>query len=162
MDLQTKIDRQWEQLAADADFGGQTRCLEFEVDHGRVVGEVLEINSLSCALRELKLQTDALAGASADDLRRLGDSLSSRLQYLLEPISTLELDRDGFTLQLRSNPPQQDDDARSYYELMVRRNSGIQLCRYRKHPGQPRQRIPLSLTREVFSRLVHDFDAAVA
>ncbi len=44
-------------------------------------------------------------------------------------------------MQLRSNPPQRDDDGRSYYELIVRRGGEIALTRYRKENGGARQQI---------------------
>ena len=40
---------------------------------------------------------------------------------------------------MRSNPPQKDDDGRSYYELLVRRGGEIALVRYRKENGTARQ-----------------------
>jgi hypothetical protein len=63
--------------------------------------------------------------------------------------------------QLRSSPPQRDDDGRSYYELTVRRGGEISLCRYRKEPGAARVQIPATVTREVLLRLVDDFEAVL-
>ena len=60
-------------------------------------------------------------------------------------------------MQLRSNPPQRDDDGRSYYELMVRRGGEIALSRYRKENCGARFQIAATVTREVLLRLVGDF-----
>jgi hypothetical protein len=79
----------------------------------------------------------------------------------MEPISAVELDADSCTVQCRSNPPQQGEDGRSYYELLVRKGGDIILCRYLKQPGQPRHTIPAHVTREVLARLGEDFVAAV-
>ena len=60
----------------------------------------------------------------------------------MEPIRPIELDADACVVQLRSNPPQQDDDGRSYYELLVRRGGEIALARYRKEPARRASRSP--------------------
>jgi hypothetical protein len=80
---------------------------------------------------------------------------------LLEPIAPIETDAQGCTVQMRSNPPQKDDNAWRYYELLIRRGGSIALCRYEKQPTQPRVRIPAVLTHEVVGRLVDDFSATV-
>ena len=64
-------------------------------------------------------------------------------------------------MQLRSSPPQRDDDGRSYYELIVRRGGEITLARFRKENGSPRQSVVTTLTREVLLRLVGDFCAVL-
>jgi hypothetical protein len=58
---------------------------------------------------------------------------------------------------MRSNPPQKDDNAYRYYELLIRRGGSVALCRYEKQPGQPRTRVPAALTHEVIGRLIDDF-----
>ena len=95
----------------------------------------------------------------ADELARLGEKLSARLTYLLEPISPIEIDREGCVLQMRSNPPQRNDDQTTYYELTLRRGGAFSLSRYSKAFGDARQAIPATVTREVFLRLVADFSA---
>ena len=59
------------------------------------------------------------------------------------------------------NPPQQDDDGTSYYELLVRRGGQLALCRYQKQPLSIRQTIPALVTGEILLRLVDDFAAAL-
>jgi hypothetical protein len=123
--------------------------------------ELSAIDSLACAVTSFTLGTAALADATSERLKRLGEQLAARLTYLLEPISPIEFDRDGCVLQLRSNPPNRDEDRTSYYELVVRRGGELSLCRYAKKPGDVREPIAMHLTREVFLRLVGDFSAAV-
>ena len=77
------------------------------------------------------------------------------------PIAPIELDAQGCSVQMRSNPPQKDDNGRRYYELLIRRGGSIALCRYEKQPGQPRVRVPAVLTHEVVGRLIDDFSATV-
>ncbi len=120
------------------------------------------IDSLACTFTQFTLSTDKLSGATPERLKKLSESLSARLTYLLEPISPIEFDSERSVVQLRSNPPQRDEDRTSYYELVVRAGGDLSLCRYAKTPGDPRHVVPASVTREVFLRLVSDFSAAVA
>jgi hypothetical protein len=96
-----------------------------------------------------------------DRLKEISDDVSARLTYLLEPVGVVELDHAKCVVQMRSNPPQKDDDGTHYYELFVRKGGSISLCRYQAQTGAPRQLVPAILTQEVLVRLAGDFDAAV-
>lgn len=123
--------------------------------------DIVEHNSLAVVFNLLRLATTELAAATAVDLERISNGLATKLTYLMEPIRPIELDVDACVVQMRSNPPQKDDDGRSYYELLVRRGGEIALARYRKEPGTPRQQIPAAVTREVLLRLAGDFSAVL-
>jgi hypothetical protein len=123
--------------------------------------DITERNSLAVSFNELRLATSELATATPDQLSRIGKALSDRLTYLMEPISPIELDAEACIVQLRSSPPQRDDDGRSYYELIVARGGHIALTRYRKENGSARQPIAATVTREVLLRLVGDFATAL-
>ncbi len=127
---------------------------------GPLGADIAGVDAIGCALRELALHADALATASIDELKTLSEKLSQQINYLMEPISPIEIDSEGATVQMRSNPPQKDDDGTKYYELLVRRD-GLTLCRYRRAAGQTRQVVPANLTREVLARLAGDFVDAV-
>jgi hypothetical protein len=126
-----------------------------------LVCELVERNTLAVSLGVLRLTTTELAGATSADLERISKSLSERLTYLMEPISPIEIDADECVVQMRSNPPQKDDDGRSYYELLVRRGGEIGLVRYHKENGAARRQVPATVTREVLLRLVGDFCAVL-
>ena len=117
---------------------------------------------MACAFTTLAVASDVLAGVSNDRLKTLADTLSRRINYLLEPVNPIEVDPEQCVVQLRSVPPQKDDGQTSYYELHVRRGGQIDLCRYRKDKGQPRQIVPAHVTREVLLRLVADFSAVLS
>ena len=125
----------------------------------RLTSELAAVDSLAVGFTSFTLATDALANATPDELKRLGEKLSARLTYLLEPISPIEIDREGCVLQMRSNPPQRDDDQTTYYELNLRRGGELSLSRYAKAVGDVRHTITATVTREVFLRLVGDFSA---
>jgi hypothetical protein len=140
--------------------GGAT-TLEIDAGHRRMRCDVTERNSLAVSFSHLCLTTRELANADAARLERLGKALAARLTYLMEPISPVEHDAAACVVQLRSNPPQRDDDGRSYFELLVRRGGEIALSRFRKENSGARQPIAATVTREVLLRLVKDFDAVL-
>ncbi|HVU89009.1 MAG TPA: hypothetical protein VHD36_16920 [Pirellulales bacterium] len=136
--------------------------LEIEEAGQTLTCDFAALDSLACAVTSFELSTPALAGQTPQELKRLGEKLSSRLTYLLEPINPIEFDAEQCVVQLRSNPPERDEDRTSYYELVVKRGGSLSLCRFVKKPGSVRETVPMHLTREVFFRLVSDFSAAVA
>ena len=123
--------------------------------------EVTEATPLAFRVDRFALATKSLATVSMDRLEEISQNLSTRLTYLLEPIGPIERDDERCVVQMRSNPPQQDDDGTQYYELLVRRGGELELRRYQKTPGQPRQTIPALLTTEVLLRMAEDFSAVV-
>jgi hypothetical protein len=139
---------------------GSAGLVEVEALPRTLYCDVLEQNSLAVSFNRLRLTTTELSGASSAELERLGKSLAEKLTYLMEPISPIELDAQGCVMQLRSSPPQRDDDGRSYYELLVRRGE-ISLARYRKENDRGRRPIVATVTREVLFRLADDFCAVL-
>ena len=123
--------------------------------------DITERNTLAVLFDRLRLTTAELASADAARLERIGKALAAKLTYLMEPICPIEIDADACVVQLRSNPPQRDDDSRSYYELIVRRGGEIALTRYRKENCGARRPIAANVTREVLLRLVGDFCEAL-
>lgn len=156
MILQSRLGQELTRLGS-----GGTATVTVDVPPRTLTCEVAERNPLAVSFDGLRLQTSELATATVDDLKRISTTLSQRLTYLMEPISPIEVDALECIVQMRSNPPQKDDDGRSYYELTVRRGGEISLVRYRKEAGADRRQIPATVTREVLVRLVADFAAAL-
>jgi hypothetical protein len=156
MTIQSQFQQQLTKLGT-----GGAATVTAEAQPRKLSCDVVERNALAVSFNVLRLTTAELASASAADLERLGKALSDRLTYLMEPIAPIEIDAQACVVQLRSNPPQRDDDGRSYYELTVRRGGEIALVRFRKETGATRQQIPATVTSEVLVRLVGDFCAAL-
>ena len=135
--------------------------LEVDTPSGKLEAQLTAVDAIGCAFESFSYKTDKLATATVEKLKKLSDVLTARLNYLMEPISSVEMDIDSCTVQCRSNPPQQGEDGRSYYELLVRKGGELLLCRYQKQSGQPRQVVPAQVTREVLARLGEDFVAVV-
>jgi hypothetical protein len=152
MSLSSKI---LAELRASAGQAGRT----ISVSEGRRTAtcEMIQCDALAVTLEHLTLETPELSGATTFQLQAASCSLASRINYLLEPIAPVEIDSAGCTVQMRSNPPQKDDNGYRYYELLLRRGGSAALYRYEKQPGQPRARVPAALTHEVIGRLVDDF-----
>lgn len=154
------LSRQFErELAALGTASGTT--LNVSEPPRRLRCEIAELNSLAASFHQLRVTTTELYDATVEQLEALSRRLSERLNYLMEPISPIETDREGCVIQLRSSPPQKGDDGRCYYELLVRRGGELSLVRYRKERTAPRERIVATVTREVLARLVTDFSAVL-
>ncbi len=145
-----------------APFSGGEQLVEIHDGAQRLTCHMVALDSLACAFTKLALRTDALAKMSVDELRKTAERLSARLTYLLEPISPIEIDSQGFVVQMRSNPPHKETDQTTYYELLVSRAGELSLCRFARAAGQSRHTIPAHVTREVLSRLVSDFSAVAS
>ena len=136
--------------------------LEIDEAGQKLTCDFAVLDSLACALSGFELSTSALANKTPSELKQLGEKLSARLTYLLEPINPIEFDAEQCVVQLRSSPPERDEDRTSYYELVVKRGGSLSLCRFVKRPGSARETVPMHLTREVFFRLASDFSSAIA
>jgi hypothetical protein len=123
--------------------------------------KILQCDSTGVSLKELSLQSDELAAVPIDSLRDSSQALCRRLTYLLEPISPVEADTEKCVVQMRSNPPQVNDNGLRYYELLFERGGAVTLRRYEKFPGNPRKPVSATLTHEVLGQLTKDFSAAL-
>lgn len=158
MALKQDLELELNRLAAA---GGSGR-LTVDLPHGRLTAEVLAVDAIGCAVDGVSFHTPKLANSTVPQLTKVSDDLTRRLTYLLEPIGVIETDLDSATVQLRSNPPQTDDDGTQYYELLVRRGGDLTLLRYQKLPGQPRQTVAAHFTREVLQRLAADLSGVIS
>jgi hypothetical protein len=157
--LKNQTQNELEQIASDHTYPHRLQC---EVPGQRMQAEIVALDTLACAFNYLGVEVDALRGVPVDSLKQAADRLSHRLTYLLEPITAVEVDTDQCAVQLRSNPPQKDDNGTSYYELLVKKGGLISLSRFKKEPRDVRRPVPAHVTREVFLRLVDDFSKAAA
>ena len=156
MKLHTQFDQQLTKLGS-----GAPATVAAEDLPRQLTCDVVEHNALAVSFNQLRLATTELASASATDLERISKALADRLTYLMEPIAPIEHDAAACVVQLRSNPPQRDDDGRSYFELIVRRGGEIAIERYRKENAGARRQITATVTREVLLRLASDFSAVL-
>jgi hypothetical protein len=143
-------------------FSSGEQLLDIRHDKQELRCQLLALDSLACSFTRLALRADTLSAMSLDQLKRTAEQLSTRLTYLLEPISPIEVDAHGCVVQMRSNPPQKEIDGTSYYELLVSRSGELSLCRFSRAPGEQRRIIPAQVTREVLVRLAADFSAVAS
>lgn len=148
------------QLAAAAAFSGPLQTVEAVDGDLTLRCELEALDRTGCEFTRLSVGTPRLAGAATDRLQKIAAELAARLTYLLEPISPVEVDHEQCVVQMRSSPPQKNDDATTYYELLVRAGGELSLCRFSKQVGNVRQVVPAQVTREVLLRLAGDFETA--
>lgn len=156
MTLQAQLEQELKNLGS-----GGAKVLSFAEEPRQLTCDIAERSALAVSFNSLRLATSQLAGVSVTELERISKSLAERLTYLMEPISPIETDAQSCTVQLRSNPPQLDDDGRTYFELLVRCGGELSLCRFHKESGNTRRQVPATVTHEVLLRLVGDFAAVL-
>ena len=157
MPLRTELLTALDQLG---NFTAGPRELSLTADGVRLWCEIQSADQLALAVNRSLVTVDMLRTAPLAKLETIAAALAKRLTYLLEPISPIETDQDQCIVQMRSSPPSKGDDGTTYYELLVRRGGELELVRFRKIPGQLRETIPATLTREVFLRLTTDLASA--
>lgn len=135
-------------------------------DGMRLHAEFHEIDKLSLQLRFFEAAVDNPPPPTSVDrerLRRQADAIKQRVSYLLEDFRVIELDEQNGLAQLRSVPPALEQRSICYYEILLRGNHSLSLCRY-EASGTPSTRrvVPASVTQEAFARLCDDFVAVLS
>lgn len=121
--------------------------------------DFLEVNNLSCALAELRLNVPSLKNATPDLLSAWAQALCQRITYLLEGLGPLEFEPESGQVLIRSATPAQTGGKRVFYEVLLQTNANgsFSLKRYESVKGQPgRTAVNLQLTNEVLTKLVGD------
>lgn len=156
MNLKDQINHEFARVTQLGVVSATPQLIAIDIPTGRLECQLTELDKLACSFQSFLFSSDRLVGKTVDELKRLSESLAAKLSYLLEPIRPVEVDRDECVIQMRSNPPQKDDDGTTYYELLAKPGQ-LMLCRYNKPRGQERRVIPAHVTHEVFGRLANDF-----
>lgn len=159
MSIKSQLHTELNRLASLAAFGPHS--LRLDLGDGKLDATLTQIDPLACAFDHFSYRVDKRANDTVDQLKDIANALSKRLSYLLESISPIEIDDEACVVQMRSNPPQKDDDGTKYYELVVARGE-LTLCRFSRVSGQQRRVVAANVTREVFERLAEDFVASFA
>ena len=149
------------QRALDRIQASGSGSLNLTVPPGSLRADLSAVDQVGCSFRELALDTDSLQGADTRRLEQCASAIASRLTYLLEPLRVLEIDDQARIVQLRSVPPSRQGNLHSYYEVQVREGGSIVLRRFEAIRGRPRRHVDAHVTREVFTRLVHDLCSVV-
>ena len=122
---------------------------------------VEQADALAFSLSSLAVASPDLRNKEQSQLKQISQQLADRLQYLLEPIALIECDLETATMQVRSDPPSEDEDqSRCYYELLVKQQ-GLVLKRFRTASGAKREPIAMTLTAEQIRRLCNDFEDVI-
>ncbi|MEX2188099.1 MAG: hypothetical protein WD875_14935 [Pirellulales bacterium] len=149
-----------DRLAGLAAFADSTQDIAVSDGGMTLRCEMASLDRMGCEFARLAVETPRLAGAATDRLQKIAADLASRLTYLLEPISPVEVDHEQCVVQMRSSPPQKGDDGTTYYELLVRAGGELSLRRFTKAVGNVRKNVSAQVTREVLLRLAGDLEAA--
>lgn len=124
-----------------------------------IEAELSAVDKVGCLAHEIRATVPKLAGASYDVLKAWGEALSRRVSYLLETLGLLEADEDHGNVLIRSNPPDRQGSATTYYEVLLRQDGPgrFTLRRYEAKKGASgRTGADMHVTHEVLKRLFRD------
>lgn len=136
----------------------------FAHDHGlRVRCEMSEANRLGCALTHLEIASEDQTKITTDELAKRVDDLCAHVTYLLEPLRTVEIDRNAHSVLVRSREPRRKDDELAYYELIADEKLHLTLRRYSYSLSQrKRYPVPFVLSRDQLGILLDDLSQTVS
>jgi hypothetical protein len=127
--------------------------------------EFFDHDRFSVTLRTL----DVGGAPAASDVRAYlsarAAEIARRLTYLEEPLAVWELDGGERVAQLRSSPPQREDQEVSYWEVTLTAGArpGARMARYRWAPGMAeREMVAYPATFALVGRMVDSLAAALA
>ncbi|MAT14055.1 MAG: hypothetical protein CMJ46_02150 [Planctomyces sp.] len=123
--------------------------------------DLTAVEQLSCSLSTLRLTPPAGGNLSLQTLEDWAKDLSTRLTYLLENVSPIEIDPTSQKILVRSSQPSQQGNSKQYYEMLlaVDPQGCLVLRRYQISGNQSnRTAVDLVFTREVLTRLLDDLE----
>lgn len=174
MSLSKRIITQLEQLAtrgfveleaALLPAGGYLVGVVAEGDEPTVAITLEAYDRFSVMLRSLEVAYDNLSPQTQPvALSQQAEQIIQRLTYLEEPLTLLELDSEAKLAQLRSAPPQQEDEALTYWELLLwtEPHPRAKLTRYRWTPDQKeRELVVYPATFATVGRIAQDLAASL-
>lgn len=125
----------------------------------KVIIDFTSVNSMSCSLKEVRVNVPSLTQATFDKLKEWGQKLCQRVTYLLENIGPLEYDEDAGQVLIRSTPPEQNQAGTRFYEIILSSHSNgyFSLKRFEFQKGQNgRTQVDIQVTHEVLRKFIED------
>lgn len=136
------------------------KSVEFSVgDSIKLVIELVAVDTMSCAVREIRLRVPRFGEEDFDTLTNWAHSVCRRVTYLLETLEPIEFDRDAGRILVRSQPPAEHSGQTQFYEALFDRCSGdtLRLSRLGTEPRETARRpVDMQMTREVLGKLIDD------
>lgn len=128
---------------------------------GRLTLHLTALDTVGLAFTALEYAVLPRAEWSPEALAAWGQRISSKVVYLMEPLTVLEVDSGGGTVQLRSQSPTPRADQRNYYEIRLHHDGVLRMERFAfDETARRRSAVTCQLTREVLDRLIGDLRAA--
>ena len=127
----------------------------------RVTLHLTALDTVGVAFSSFEFATTGRAVWTSEALNEWGSRLSSRINYLMEPLKVLEIDAGGGEVQIRSQSPTARSAERGYYEMRLFREGLLRMQRFTfDEATRQRRQSPCQLTREVLERLADDIAAS--
>lgn len=121
--------------------------------------EVTDVDRVGLASHRITVRREAKNGQALDEhfLKGQVDDIGRRLRYLPEPLEAVELDERCEGATLRSAPPSETDEGRSFFELRLLNGREVHVTRwFTQRSSNWRKPTEFPLTYDVFAKLVDD------
>lgn len=160
MSLSKDLTEQMRVLAAEGE-----RAPVSEVTVGPLRVRVGDVDRYSATLEEIAIEASVPANVDRRAyLSSRAAAVANRLSFLEEPLAVWELDGSEGVAQLRSNPPQRDEETVSYWEVQLQaaEQPTARLGRYQWSPGMAeRESVPYPATFTQLGRIAEALNAAL-
>ena len=94
------------------------------------------------------------------DVGAWAERIAEKANGLLEALHVVEVDAPNHKALLRSNPPTEQGEKISYYEVLLRETSSALVRRFEgTHTNGKRDQVPFVLTNEVLAKFIADLAA---
>ena len=150
-------------LREELPFHDERRVVDAAQGDWQVRCELTAAGPVGYALHRLELMDPSGQPLDAEKLHAWSERICQRVNYLLEPLRTIELDPHAARALVRSEKPRQREASLTYYELLAdgKRHSSLQRYEYdraqrRRHP------VDFSLTSDQLEILVDDLVASAS
>jgi len=135
--------------------GGGTEALRLSCGPVELTALLTESDRLGCSLERIEFRTNLAQPLDSDALWQLADRIAKRIQYLLESLEPIELDRPQQVALIRSRPPAEEDQAKLYYEATLDSSGQLVLRRWRRTATE-REPERMVLTFQTLRKLADD------
>lgn len=119
--------------------------------------EVAGAEHYGCAVRQVEVVGEAGVLCPTQGLALQADHLCQKVNYLMEPLRAVEVDRLAGTVLIRSAQPRRRGNEVQYYELLADSHWHAVLRRYKVADGQRRRLVTeFNLTPDQLEQLAED------
>ena len=132
----------------------------------KVKGELSQADSIGFLMNAVEFSKNIHENVDMSSyLKTVAEAIEKRINYLMEPLKIVEVDSTSNAVQIRSEKPELQDGALSYFEIVLKagkwfgHRNHVALHRFTQKQTDEGNRsiVPFPVTKKQFEKLVNDF-----